>query len=175
MTSETTTHAGAIDLELIAEHVRRAGYVAYVEQTGGGCATIYASKTADARGYPVRPDGDHHECAVGPGWFDGPGWTRPRASLSDLVVGLDDDGETEPYVATAADDEASLAAKIIATLSGEVTYELRQPLHVCASCGHDAADHGSFGGITDSGQWTAGCVGADGCPCSYARYMETSA
>lgn len=117
-----------IDMEMIAELVRRAGYVAYVEQTGGGVATIYASKTADAKGWPAthEVDGDpRFEAVAGPGWFEKPGWLEPRGSLADFYVGIDDQGETEPYAATASDNEASLAQKILETLRGEVTYPVR--------------------------------------------------
>lgn len=59
---------------------------AYVEQTGGGCATIYAG--------PTHLDGNGDErwavCA-GPGWFtNGGGAFGDRA---DFYIGPDDDGE----------------------------------------------------------------------------------
>jgi len=115
-----------IDMEKIAELIRRAGYVAYVQQTGGGVATIYASRTANEHGFPHEIDADGHvEAIAGPGWFEGQSWTQPRAALDDFYVGPDDDGVAEPYAATAADDEASLAAKMIATMTGEATYHER--------------------------------------------------
>lgn len=63
---------------------------AYVEQTGGGCATIYAG--------PQHTDGNgdqRYAVAAGPGWFAGPGFTVARATPADFYIGPDDDGESE--------------------------------------------------------------------------------
>jgi hypothetical protein len=53
---------------------------AYVEQTGGGVATIFVGPL-DKEGYtPV---------AMGPGWFEGPGWTDGRGSTDEFWIGPD--------------------------------------------------------------------------------------
>lgn len=60
---------------------------AFVEQTGGGVATIYVGE-ADENG--------RYELAIGPGSYN---WSVPGDSvfaLSELYVGPDDDGETTP-------------------------------------------------------------------------------
>lgn len=110
--------AAILNMDKIVEYVRGAGFAAYVEQTGGGCATIYASRTADERGLPARPDGDHCEVVAGPGWFAGPNWTKPQAAVLDLWVGLDDDGQTQGETTTSVDDEASVAQRMIERLRG---------------------------------------------------------
>lgn len=76
-----------IDLDAVAEAVRALGVDCAVEQTGGNCATLCAGPMV----------GDRHTVVAGPGWFEGPGWTRPRASLAEFFIGSDDDGETKPY------------------------------------------------------------------------------
>lgn len=78
-----------LDMDKIVDLLRAGGITAYVEQTGGGCATIYAGESyVDSHGderYPVL---------AGPGWFEGPNWTIARGDTDDFSVGLDDDGET---------------------------------------------------------------------------------
>jgi len=111
-----------LDMQRIVDLVKQAGFVAYVEQTGGGVATIYASTTADERGYPARHvvgpyNDDVVDIAAGPGWFEGPGWTNPRASLEDFYVGPDGDYDpNEGYSATVDDTEATLAERMIEAL-----------------------------------------------------------
>jgi hypothetical protein len=62
-----------LNLDSIVGRVRRTGVHAYVAQTGGGVATIYAG--------PLRVEGEleYYAVAAGPGWFEGPGWENgPR-------------------------------------------------------------------------------------------------
>jgi len=114
-------------MDLIVDYVRAAGYVAYVEQTGGGVATIYASRTADERGYPARhPVGPYNDdvvdVAAGPGWFEGPAWTMPRGDLADFYVGPDGDDfddYAKTYRATESDTANTLGARIVALLAGQ--------------------------------------------------------
>lgn len=98
-----------LDMERIAQRVNDAGYAAYVEQTGGGVATILASRTweeSDGDQHPAYrtdyPEGQewlveyqHYDVAAGPGWFEGPGWTRPFATSGEFFVGLDDQGASQ--------------------------------------------------------------------------------
>jgi hypothetical protein len=103
-----------LNLDHVVTLVRRQGVFAYVEQTGGGCATIYAGEA-----YP-DPASDHPAdmlwpAVAGPGWFEGPAWTRARALLSDFSIGVDDQGvtmPTEPYLIGAVTEEA--VARLIA-------------------------------------------------------------
>ncbi len=76
-----------IDLERLADAVRqRTGAEAYVEQTGGGCATLYAGpQWTDEHG------DQRYSVVVGPGWFDGPGWRHGYASYEECHVSRDDD------------------------------------------------------------------------------------
>lgn len=85
MTDLNTTE---VDMDKIVSIVRDDyGIPAYVEQTGGGTATIYAGPTHHEDGWGTR-----HAAAAGPGWFAGPHWTKGRGIVSDFFVGPDDDG-----------------------------------------------------------------------------------
>ena len=75
----------------IVQRVQEAGYHAFVEMTGGGCATIFAGPVHEEEGYGAR-----YAAIAGPGWFDGPGYTIARAAAHDFYVGVDDDGSTDP-------------------------------------------------------------------------------
>jgi len=82
------TAENEIDMEKICDILKDDYKVtAYVEQTGGGCATIMAGE--------VRDDEGHYQACAGPGWFRGPGWQHGVGDLGDFSVGFDDDGETE--------------------------------------------------------------------------------
>lgn len=127
-----------IDMYAIVERVRAAGFYAYVEYTGGGVATIYASSDEN----PNRPglpgmqhtyacgEADHYhdpgaQAVAGPGWFVGEHYSTRNpeglpdgayASLRDFYVGPDDQGDTEPYAATLADTVDTLARRIVDTI-----------------------------------------------------------
>jgi hypothetical protein len=77
-----------IDGDEIVTALRSMGYPAYVEQTGGGCATIMVGEEIG--------NTERYQVLVGPGWFDGPNWTKPVFDTADLYVGPDDDGEVNP-------------------------------------------------------------------------------
>ncbi|MDX1747141.1 MAG: hypothetical protein R3324_14485 [Halobacteriales archaeon] len=70
--------ATTVDLQAIAERLTARGIPARVEQTGGGVATIFVG-THDHEG--------RFDVEVGPGWFDGPGWTEPKAHREHLAIG----------------------------------------------------------------------------------------
>lgn len=75
----------SIDMQRVADMLRERGFAnAYVEQTGGGCATLYAGPTREEEGW-----GERYAVAVGPGWFDGPGWSNPKCSTSECWIGPD--------------------------------------------------------------------------------------
>ncbi len=108
----TLRDADEIDMEAIASAVQTAGFHAYVEQTGGGTATIYAGRLHDR-----ETDDPHYSAVAGPGWFRGPGWTAPRASRDDFSVGRHDHGETDPTLVSepgAWKSDAELVAAIVA-------------------------------------------------------------
>ncbi len=98
-----------VDMQVVVEFINREGIPAYVEHTGGNCATIYAGvpykvivdctcpRTETLQQHepycPVPHGGETRYPAVaGPGWFAG-SFTKPRASLYEFGVGPDDDGE----------------------------------------------------------------------------------
>ncbi|HVQ91578.1 MAG TPA: hypothetical protein VMU51_11125 [Mycobacteriales bacterium] len=100
-----------VDLDRIAAMLNGRGVRAVVEMTGGGIATVFG-------GLDVRDaDGDtRYTFLVGPGWFDGPGWTLARADTADLGWGPDDSGD-DPGAYTAAGPqmtEADIVAAIVA-------------------------------------------------------------
>lgn len=71
----------------------------YVEQTGGGTATIYIGPVwQDDEGY------DRQTLMIGPGSFD---WGSPndsQFSFGEVCVGPDDDGETDPIYVSNMDE-----------------------------------------------------------------------
>lgn len=114
-----------LDMDRIAKRVADAGFAAYVEQTGGGCATIYASREWEERpvtrmGEPAgtvrmpktHPDpveGDdypRHDVVAGPGYFAGENWTQPRASVGDFSVCRDGNEDVDQMTDAATEDAA---------------------------------------------------------------------
>lgn len=105
-----------VDLDALAAAVRALGHEAFVEQTGGGCATLFAGGThIDGHGET------RYVAAAGPGWFDGPDWTLPRAFIGqggDFCVGPDDDGDNPDAVTwiqpgASIDEMAALVVALI--------------------------------------------------------------
>lgn len=89
-----------IDLEKVVMLIQPElpGVTCYVEQTGGGCATIYLGDSYDCRDGLVgacwsreNPIGDYRPVMAGPGWFEGPAWTEGRADPSEFSIGYDQD------------------------------------------------------------------------------------
>lgn len=78
-----------INLDLVVDRLHAHGVDGYVEMTGGGVATIYAGPTRQVDGH--RPGLTYKVWAVlaGPGWFEGPGYTIPRADVTDFYIGQD--------------------------------------------------------------------------------------
>lgn len=134
---ETAEDGNEIDLDALCAAVRALGHEdAYVEQTGGGCATLFAGGTyTDAHG------DQRWRAAAGPGWFDGPGWTNGRAALGDFYVGPDD-GEDDEAVHCCMPGESldSIAARIDAlvrsarTAEEEVAAAAAVPAEECHFC-----------------------------------------
>jgi hypothetical protein len=96
---------------------------AYVEQTGGGCATIHAGAQVQS------PEGDTIYAAVaGPGscgWGNGPS----MASTAEFFIGADDQGETPgiDYATVGAGTEQAAADLIVA--------QAGLPIGACLSTG----------------------------------------
>lgn len=101
-----------VNFDEVVELVRAQGIAAYVEQTGGGCATILAG-TLSEDGRAVA--------AAGPGWFEGPGWTLGRGDTDELFVGRDDSGESESAMADASWDERCVADELVKVVREEAT------------------------------------------------------
>jgi hypothetical protein len=114
-----------LDLDAVVDILHKNDVEAYVEQTGGGTATIYAGKQADhEEPRYVWRDGVREQVGTetwarfpviaGPGWFEGPGWSKGRADTGDFTIGPDDDGESDDiFTASDADNEATVAAEIL--------------------------------------------------------------
>lgn len=131
-----------IDLDKVVEHVKATGRYAYVEQTGGNVATIYAGST-----YFDSEGNERWAAVAGPGWFEGPNWTKGRATLFDFVVGPDDDGESEcttPANIGALDEEA-VARLIVAQTThfdrgGDLSFDEVETLGFDGTCRSRPAD-----------------------------------
>lgn len=98
-----------IDFDAVRTALHARGIDAYVEQTGGGCATIYAGPTHEEPGW-----GKRWACLAGPGWFDGPGWTNPKGDPNDFYIGPDDDGVAEAWSNPLRTTDATEIADVIA-------------------------------------------------------------
>lgn len=97
-------YPAVFDFDELAGIIERHGLPARVEQTGGGVATLYVGEyDADGRALAI----------AGPGWFEGPYWTEPRATFDEFSWGPDDDGESEHTMETAPRDLEELAADIV--------------------------------------------------------------
>lgn len=119
-----------LDLDKVVALLKDKGVTAYVEQTGGGTATIYAGEKFYREEERIRWRGrrgsrtrtkevigtdliERYPALAGPGWFDGPNWTNGRADTSDFCVGPDDDGVSDPLYATDEWDEARVADELL--------------------------------------------------------------
>jgi hypothetical protein len=100
--------------------------VAYVEQTGGGCATIFAALRQEGSTDPVlyqHPDEagfGRYPVLAGPGTFDWHGRDH-EGSLADFYVGPDPDltdSAGQEYMATPQDTPATLATQIVEAVRG---------------------------------------------------------
>jgi hypothetical protein len=96
-----------LNLEKIVDVLRMAGIPAYVEQSGGGCATIYVGEAQEVNGDP------RYAVLAGPGWFEGPGWSNGRGQTDDFSVGPDDDGESDSVRTPVNANEADVAIEIM--------------------------------------------------------------
>ena len=101
---------GSFDFERLAEMVRGFAMPAVIEQSGGGIATMYVGEFNDD-GYAL--------IIAGPGWFEGPGWTNPRASLDEFSWGPDDEGESEHELET-GDRPLTVIAELIANRARQI-------------------------------------------------------
>ncbi|MEU7822943.1 hypothetical protein [Catellatospora sp. NPDC049133] len=88
------------------------GVKAYVEQTGGGTATIYIGETVTIGGE------EQYELAAGPGSFEGPGWTEGTSDTANFSISRDDHGVSGWYVEPQPlDDEEAIVRLILASLT----------------------------------------------------------
>ncbi|GIH16120.1 hypothetical protein [Rugosimonospora africana] len=100
-----------IDLDEVALLVRQAGHETVVEQAGGNNAVLYAGRRY------IGPEGwARWSVAAGPGWFRGPGQTRPAADTTDFAIGPDDGDDWQLTVPTGA-SAAGLADVIVAVIT----------------------------------------------------------
>lgn len=81
-----------VDLDKMVDILQRLGLHAFVEMTGGGVATMYVGKVVGSD--PDLCDAPLYEVCAGPGWFEGPGYSQPRATFDEFYIGADgnDDG-----------------------------------------------------------------------------------
>lgn len=101
-----------LNMTLIAQFIVEGGQHAYVEMTGGGCATIYAGPTHID---PKDPDyGPRYALVAGPGVYG----KESYAEMSDICYGLDDSGESPVvYIGQRIHAERPAADEMLAFLS----------------------------------------------------------
>lgn len=108
-----------VDLDEVVDRIREQGVWAYVEQTGGGCATIFAGA------WHTAPDGNHdrtvYAAVAGPGEY---GWgQRPSTGhTDDFLIGADDQGKSD------AIDCSTLAITSTRDLAELIVTQTRLPL-----------------------------------------------
>jgi hypothetical protein len=100
--------ASVVDMDAVCEALNARGVSAYVEQTGGGCATISIGHQ--------DPEG-RFQALAGPGGFYGPRFTKARGHVGDFCVGPDDDGESEVSLVETTDINV-IADMIEAVING---------------------------------------------------------
>lgn len=103
-TNDHTVAVPTVSFDRIVAYVKEAGVEAYVEQTGGGVATIFAGDVGD----DLVP-----QIAAGPGWFEGPGWTNAHALLTEMGVGPYDPDFGDFWQADLRSTERSIASVIV--------------------------------------------------------------
>ncbi|MEV6967564.1 hypothetical protein AB0M47_20915 [Hamadaea sp. NPDC051192] len=111
--AEAEPKAAPLDMDLMVQLLKDAGIYAYVEHTGGGCATIYIGNQTPDPEYPPSP---RYELVAGPGWFEGPD-RRAYASPAEFYIGRDDDGETPAWDSPGNVSEAYITGHIIHTIT----------------------------------------------------------
>jgi hypothetical protein len=105
-----------LNLDLVVELVHEVGIWADVEQTGGGCATIYAGARY------LDQSGDLRYAAVaGPGTF---GWGRvpSTAATSEFWISADDNGLSRPL------DAPELGIRCEHDVAALIVAQARMPL-----------------------------------------------
>jgi hypothetical protein len=105
--ADETPEPRILNLDKIVDVLHMAGIAAYVEQTGGGCATIFVGEVKEVDGDP------RYTVLAGPGWFEGPGWSNGRGQTDDFSVGPDDYGESDPVMTPVNANEADVAIEIM--------------------------------------------------------------
>lgn len=103
-------------MDTIAQYLREAGYSnAYVEMTGGGCATIYAGPTFEQPNWGTR-----YYLIAGPGTFGNPSYS----DAGDFGFSMDFDDQPVTYTTTPDDNERTAADKMIAFLKRVTRFRL---------------------------------------------------
>lgn len=90
---------------------------AYVEQTGGGCATIFAGPTHDEPDY-----GKRYAVAAGPGAYgryDGGEWHDSVGHTDEFCIGADDYGDGPHFYVSDKPGADTMTAEDVATLIHE--------------------------------------------------------
>lgn len=98
---------GRIDMTAIVGMLHRADIAAYVEQTGGGCATIYVGERN--RVIADDPDYLYWELSIGPGTFDWDG-DEHVGFLGDFYMGPHDQGESDIGLSFHTETDTEIAA-----------------------------------------------------------------
>jgi hypothetical protein len=108
-----------LDLDDVVDRIHEQGVWAYVEHTGGGCATIYAGA------WHTVPDGRYdrtmYSAVAGPGTY---GWgEKPNVGHTDeFFIGADDHGDTVGVTC------ATLAIQSTRDLADLIVAQTRLPL-----------------------------------------------
>lgn len=110
-------------LDAVVAALRDASIPAYVAQTGGGIATIFAgtpvkATTTDHLNEPHEYD--QYPILAGPGWFEGPGWTDGHASTAEFYIGPDDDDDNYVTLADVFTDDGDAVATAVRLITEAV-------------------------------------------------------
>jgi hypothetical protein len=103
-----------VDGDEVVRILAERGIEATVAQTGGGTATLFAGPMhVYAKGDPTMDGVEFAAAAAGPGWFEGPAWTRSKFSTAELSIGHDDPYGEDAYELAPVDATATVVADLV--------------------------------------------------------------
>lgn len=97
-----------LSLDAVALEIQLRGHFAFVDMTGGGCATVFAGeKRTDIFG------DERYAVQLGAGHFEGPGWTNAVGWVEEMSFSKDDGGLSESFLIEEGWNEVDVAVAVV--------------------------------------------------------------